>query len=58
MATTGRYVYCPMTSKRLTMRVSVAERIMVWFRRRNMDRSDVYTVTGYFPPITPARRGV
>lgn len=58
MARTGRYSYCPMTSKRLTMRITLADRIRAWKceRERRRETPDVYMVTGYYDPIR-ARRG-
>ena len=47
MARTGRYTYCPMTSGRLTMRPTLAERIRAWVRMRRRETPDVFGVTGY-----------
>jgi hypothetical protein len=47
MARTGRYNYSPMTSKRLTMRRTLADRIRGWFYMRRRETPDIFGVTGY-----------
>lgn len=47
MARTGRYCYCPMTAKRITMRLTIMDRIRAWHRMRHRETPDVFTVTGY-----------
>jgi len=47
MAQTGRYSYCPMTSRRLTMRRTLADRIRAWRRMRKRETPDVFCFTGY-----------
>ena len=48
MTNTGRWIYCPMTSKRLGRRVTLADRFRRWRAQRNRGRIDVYMVTGFF----------
>lgn len=47
MARTGRYTFCPMTSRRLTMRRTMADRIRAWWLMRKRETPDVFCVTGY-----------
>lgn len=47
MAQRGRYSYCPMTSGRLTMRRTLADRIRAWWLMRKRETPDVFRVTGY-----------
>lgn len=47
MARTGRYTYCPMTSKRLTMRRTLADRFRAWRIMRRRETPDVFGITGY-----------
>jgi len=49
----SRYIYCPMTSKRIGRRLTVMDRIRRWLRGTN--RADVYQVTGFFPPVFPGK---
>ena len=53
---TGRYVYCPMTAKRIGRRLTLWERIVRDFRKAaKPQRIDVFPVTGYNPPIYPGK---
>ena len=47
MARTGRYIFCPMTSKQLKMRFSLADRIRAWRTMRRRETPDVFGFTGY-----------
>lgn len=47
MARTGRYIFCPMTSKKLKMRLSLADRIRAWITMRRRETPDVFGFTGY-----------
>lgn len=49
----SRYIYCPMTAKRIGRRVTLLERIRRDFRR--CAKPDVFTVTGYNAPIYPGK---
>ena len=53
---TGRYVYCPMTSKRIGRRVTLFDRIR---RRRALKRTagmiDVFPICGYNAPVFPGK---
>lgn len=50
---TGRYVYCPMTSRKLCRRITLAERIRRHFRRR--ETPDLYETIGYCSPVFPGK---
>lgn len=50
---TSRYVYCPMTSRKLGRRVTLLERIRRKFR--HVEKPDVYQVIGYCAPIYPGK---
>jgi hypothetical protein len=50
---TGRYIYCPMTAKRIGRRVTLIDRIRRAIRRK--DRPDVYEIIGYCSPIYPGK---
>ena len=54
---TSRYVYCPMTSKRIGQRATLAYRFRRWqkMRRDRKNGPDVYMVTGFFPPVFPGK---
>lgn len=54
---TSRYVYCPMTSKRIGRRVTIMDRFRRWKKERENRRNapDVFMVTGYYPPIYPGK---
>lgn len=51
---TGRYVYCPMTAKRIGRRVTLFDRIR---RRQAQKRNivDVFPICGYNPPVYPGK---
>ena len=53
----SRYCYCPMTSKRIGRRVTLADRFRRWKKewenRRNAP--DVFMVTGYNAPVYPGK---
>lgn len=51
---TGRYVYCPMTAKRVGRRVTILDRIRRRFRARSVP--DMFCVTGFEQPIYPAKK--
>lgn len=50
---TSRYVYCPMTSRKLCRRITLIERIRRRFRR--VDVPDVFPICGYNAPIYPGK---
>lgn len=50
---TGRYCYCPMTSRRIGRRVTLLYRIRKALRRTT--RADVYEIIGYCAPIYPGK---
>ena len=54
---TCRYVFYPMTAKRIGRRMTIAERFRSWQRQRRLckDTPDVYPVTGYYPPVYPGK---
>lgn len=52
---TSRYCYCPMTSKRLARRMSLADRFRRWRAFRRACKPDMYTVNGYNAPVYPGK---
>lgn len=52
---TSRYVFCPMTAKRIGRRVTLLDRIRRSRARRKQERPDVYEVIGYCSPIYPGK---
>ena len=52
---TSRYVFCPMTSKRIGRRVTILDRIRRRRAIRRQNRPDLYMVTGYFAPVYPRK---
>jgi hypothetical protein len=54
MVMKSRYIYCPMTSKRIGRRVTLMDRIR---RRRAMRKRipDVFPICGYNAPIYPGK---
>ena len=50
---TGRWVFCPMTSKRLCRRITLMERIRRRFRK--VERPDLYMVCNFNQPIFPGK---
>lgn len=53
---TGRYVYTPMTSKKLGHRVTIMDRIRRWNAQRKQEQPDLIRVTGFYEPIRATRR--
>lgn len=53
----SRYIFCPMTSKKIGRRVTLADRFRRWKveRENRKDEPDVYTVTGFFRPTYPGK---
>ena len=49
----SRYCYNPMTAKRITMRVTLMDRIRRAFRRQ--EQPDLYPVVGYNAPVYPGK---
>lgn len=49
----SRYVYCPMTSKRLSMKVTLIDRIKRYFRKT--EKPDLFPICGYNAPIFPGK---
>lgn len=50
---TSRYVFCPMTSKRLGRRLTLTERIRKYFKKEV--KPDVFPICGYNAPIYPGK---
>lgn len=50
---TSRYVYCPMTSRKLGRRVTLLDRLRRWIHRPQ--KPDVYEIIGYCAPIYPGK---
>ena len=53
----SRYIFCPMTSKHIGRRATLAYRFRRW-RKERKDRKnapDVYQVIGYRQPIYPGK---
>lgn len=48
---TSRYIYCPLTSKRLCRRVTLMDRIRRRLRRR--EEPDLYPIGNYNAPVFP-----
>ena len=48
---TGRYCYCPLTARDISMKITIRDRVRRWIKRRNRTEPDVYMVTGFFPPV-------
>ena len=48
---TGRYVYCPMTAKRIGRRVTLMDRIRRRRALRNREMPDVCMIIGYNAPV-------
>lgn len=57
MAETGRYIYCPMTAKRIGKRMTIADRIRRWqrIRRERKHEPDLFLATGYARPVYPGK---
>lgn len=51
----SRYIYCPMTSKRIGRRVTILDRIRRARARRKLV-PDMFPVTGYFSPVFPGKK--
>ena len=47
----SRYIYCPMTAKRIGRKVTVLDRIRRWYHKPK--KPDLYMVTGFNAPIYP-----
>ena len=47
----SRYIYCPMTAKRIGRRVTILDRLRRWAKRH--EKPDLYMVTGFNAPIYP-----
>ena len=50
---TSRYIYCPMTSRKLGRRLTLWERMRKYFRR--VERPDVFPVVNCYPPVYPGK---
>ena len=50
-----RYIYTPMTAKRLGRRVTLIDRVRRWYAVRHTPRPDLMIVTGYFNPVYPRK---
>lgn len=53
----SRYIFCPMTSKKIGRRVTLADRFRRWKKEREnwKNEPDVFMVTGFFPPVYPGK---
>lgn len=51
----SRYIYCPMTSKRIGRRMTLMDRIRRSRARRKQERPDVFEIIGYCAPIYPGK---
>ena len=53
----SRYIFCPMTSKKIGMRITLADRFRRWKKERENRKNypDVFMVTGFFPPVYPGK---
>lgn len=49
----SRYVYCPMTSKRLGRRVTLMDRLRRWLRKP--EELDMYPICDYNAPVYPGK---
>lgn len=52
---TSRYVYCPMTPKRIGRRVTLMDRIRRARAKRRSEQPDVYETIGYCAPVYPGK---
>ncbi len=52
---TSRYVYCPMTAKRIGRRVTLMDRIRRYKAMKRQCQPDVYPVTGFNAPVYPGK---
>jgi hypothetical protein len=54
---TGRYIYCPMTSRRLGWHLNPVDRIRqaIRMRRKRKNEPDVFPIVGCFAPIFPGK---
>ena len=53
----GRWIFTPMTAKRIGRRKTLADRYRAWRIRMTQETPDVFMVTGYYEALRPARRG-
>ena len=51
----SRYIYCPMTPKRIGRRVTLATRIRRAIARARAEKPDVYEIIGYCSPVYPGK---
>lgn len=51
----SRYIYCPMTAKRIGRRVTLFDRIRRAKARRRQEQPDVFEVIGYCAPVYPGK---
>lgn len=49
----SRYIFCPMTAKKLSRRITIMERIRRRFRK--VEQPDVFPICGYNAPIFPGK---
>ena len=52
----SRYIYCPMTPKKIGRRVTLATRIRRAWAKSRQEKPDVYEIIGYCAPIYPAKK--
>ena len=52
---TSRYVYCPMTAKRLGRRVTLADRFRRWLANKRREEPDLFLIGNYNAPIYPGK---
>lgn len=51
----SRYIYCPMTAKRIGRRVTLFDRIRRSRARRRHEQPDVFEIIGYCAPVYPGK---
>lgn len=51
----SRYIYCPMTPKKIGRRVTLATRIRRAWAKSGQEKPDVFEIIGYCAPIYPAK---
>ena len=52
---TGRYVYCPMTAKRIGHRMTLFEIIRRRRAQKRLCKPDLFPICGYNSPIYPGK---
>ncbi len=54
---TCRYVYCPMTAKRIGRRMTLVDHFRRWqrIRRDRREAAEIFQGTGYYAPVYPGK---